>query len=369
MRGRERLRGAVGVRRQAVAAGLVAVGPEGSRRPAWVVVAVALGALFLAQPPMAAPAVGTAAAAREAAKARESVPTPAVLPPAGPARATPPALAAATPAAAAGAGGDAAAVLERYAAAIVRVEAILETRLDFDGQGEVEDSRLDLLGAVVDPQGLVMIWNSHVSSARISEMLAESGRGGQMGIRVVPRSFTVSLPEGDVPALLAATDSVNDLAFLQLLDPPAAPLAHVDFAAGRRPTVGDEVLAVSRLGRGFDHAPVLHSARVGGLLRRPREAWILDGTLPTFGLPVFDARGVPVGALTTVVTRGRDGDAAAGRPSVGQMLGGAVGLAGDGPIGVFVLPAERVRSLIGLAGERARQLLAERAAAAATDDE
>jgi hypothetical protein len=258
-------------------------------------------------------------------------------------------------------------VLERYAAAIVRVEAVLETRLDFDGQGEVEDSRLDLLGAVVDPGGLVMLWNSHVSSARISEMLAESSGGGQMGIRVVPRAFTVSLPEGDVPAILAATDSLNDLAFLQLERPPKEPLAFVDFAAARRPGVGETLLAVSRLGRGFDHAPVLQTALVGGVLRKPREAWILDGTLTGFGLPVFDGEGRPVGALTTVVTRGSEGDAASGSPTVGQMLGGAFGLPGESPLGVFVLPGERVRSLIALARDRARELLAERAAAAAAE--
>lgn len=267
------------------------------------------------------------------------------------------------PVAAAGPGEGAGAVLASRAPAIVRVEAVLETRLDFDGQGEAEDSRLDLLGAVVDPQGLVMIWNSHVSSARISEMLAESGRGGRMNIRVVPRSFSVALPEGEVPALLAATDSANDLAFLQLERPPAAPLPWVDFGAGRRPEIGEEVLAISRLGRGFDHAPVLATARVGGELRKPREAWILDGALSTFGLPVFDRTGAPVGALTTIVTRG-DAEAASGRPTVGQMLGGAFG-AGESPLGAFVLPAERVRSLIALAKERADALLAERAAAAA----
>jgi hypothetical protein len=280
-------------------------------------------------------------------------------------RASPPPLGAGNgPAAAPAPLTEAGALLARHAPAIVRVEAVLETRVDFDGQGEVEDSRLDLLGAVVDPQGLVMIWNSHVSSARISEMLAESGRGGEMGIRVTPRSFTVSLPEGDVPALLAATDSANDLAFLQLERPPAAPLAFVDFGAGRRPGVGEELLAVSRLGRGFDHAPLLQTARVGGQLDKPRLAWILDGSLSTFGLPVFDRSGTPVGALTTVVTRGTEGESSSGRPTVGQMLGGAFGVAGESPLGAFVLPAERVRSLVALAKERAAQLLAERAAAA-----
>ncbi|HEV8630861.1 MAG TPA: trypsin-like peptidase domain-containing protein [Thermoanaerobaculia bacterium] len=267
-------------------------------------------------------------------------------------------------AAAATADGQLAALLSRYAPSIVRVEAVLETRLNFGGQGEAQDSRLDLLGAIVDPSGLVMIWNSHISPARMVEMMQNAGRQEGMGIQVVPKSFTVSLPEGEVPAILAATDSALDLAFLQLERPPAQPLPFVDFRRADKPAVGDQVVVVSRLGRGFDHAPFLQTAHVGGALKKPREAWILDGNLTAFGLPVFDRDGVPVGALTTVVTRGGETESAAGGPTVGQMLGGAFGAPGEGPLGVFVLPGERVASLVKLAAERAKQLLQERAATA-----
>ena len=269
----------------------------------------------------------------------------------------------ATPATAGAADGELAALLARYAPAIVRVEAVLATRLNFGGQGEETESRLDLLGAVVSPDGLLMVWNSHVSSARMSELMQGSGRGGgDMAIQVVPRAFTVSLPDGEAPAFLAATDSALDLAFLQLERPPSGPLSWIDFSAAVRPSVGEEIAAVTRLGRGFDHAPLVQTARVAGVLRKPREAWILDGSLTTFGLPVFDRRGTPVGALTTVVARGSTSESAAGSPTVGQVLGGAFGLPGEGPLGAFVLPGERVASLVRLAEERARQLLAERTA-------
>ncbi len=261
-------------------------------------------------------------------------------------------------------GDDIANLLARYAPAIVRVEAVLETRLNLGGQGEAEDSRLDLLGAVVDPGGLVMIWNSHISSARMVEMMQAAGRGEAVGIQVVPRSFTVNTPDGEVPALLAATDSALDLAFLQLERPPSKPLPFVDFAKSARPDTGDLLLAVSRLGRGFDHAPMMQTALMGGTLKKPREAYIIDGRLSAFGLPVFDQSGAPVGALTTVVTRGSEGDSAAGSPTIGQMIGGAFGAPGEGPLGVFVLPGERVASLVKLANERARELLKQREAAA-----
>jgi len=172
----------------------------------------------------------------------------------------------------------------------------------------------------------------------------------------------VTLPEGEVPAILAATDSALDLAFLQLAQPPAKPLPFVDFAQATTPGVGEQVASVTRLGRGFDYAPCLQTARIGGALRKPREAWILDGTINAFGLPVFDLAGKPVGALTTIVTRGGEGEGSAGSPTIGQMLSGAAGMT-DGPLGVFVLPGARVASLVKLARERAQELLKERAAA------
>jgi hypothetical protein len=109
----------------------------------------------------------------------------------------------------------------------------------------------------------------------------------------------------------------------------------------------------------------VQTARVGGVLKKPREAWIVDGALTAFGLPVFDAHGAPVGAVTTIVTRGAEGgNGSAGSPTVGQMISGAAGTMGDSPLGVFVLPGERVASIVKLARERAQQLLAERASAA-----
>jgi hypothetical protein len=190
-------------------------------------------------------------------------------------------------------------------------------------------------------------------------------RSEQMGIQVVPRSFSVALPDGEVPAILAATDSALDLAFLQLERPPSKPLPFVDFQQAATPAVGEPLYALSRLGRGFDYAPLVQTAHMGGTLKKPREAWIVDGALNAFGLPVFDAHGAPVGAVTTIVTRATEGgNGSSGTPSVGQMISGATGAGVDSPLGVFVLPGARVASLVRLARDRAQQLLAERAAAA-----
>ncbi|HVS02103.1 MAG TPA: hypothetical protein VMT16_04975 [Thermoanaerobaculia bacterium] len=257
-----------------------------------------------------------------------------------------------------------AALLDSVAPAILRVEAVVKVKLNMAGQGEEQDSRFELMGAVVDPRGLLMMWNSHISSARVSELMREMGPGGGFDVDMRPTAFTVSLGDGrgDVPAFLAATESNLDLAFLQLEHPPAAPLPFVDFAASATPAVGELVAAVHRLGRGFDYAPYLQTARIGGVLAKPRRAYIPDGSLAALGLPVFDLAGRPVGALTTVLSRVGDEPGAA--LGVRRLMGALTqGQGAAGPLGTFILPGERVADLVALARAQADELLAQRQAA------
>jgi hypothetical protein len=250
------------------------------------------------------------------------------------------------------------ALLERLAPAIVPVEALVRTRFNLGGQGEEQETRIELLGAVVRPNGLIMIWNSHVSAARLTEMMRQSGRSG-FQVEMTPVAFEVTLPGHDrsVPALLAATDSTFDLAFLQLDPAPTDELTFIDFDRPGTPAVGDPVVVLSRLGKGFDQAAFLQSARLGGQLRTPRAAWIVDGNLSSFGLPVFDLEGAPLGALTTILSR--SGEPGAPGMGLGRIMAPGPGDGGSGAMGAFVLPAERVRQLIELAAQRVARLRAQ----------
>ena len=270
----------------------------------------------------------------------------------------------------AGATDDRGQVLALHGPAIVRVEAVLKTKFNLGGQGDERDSRLDLTGTVVDPGGLVMVWNSRISSTRLTEMMQLMGGSPGFSVEITPIDFKVYLrePNREVRAFLAATDSHLDLAFLQLEEPPDAPLPFVDFREARRVTAGEEVVAIARLGRKFDDAPFLQSARIAGELEKPRSAWIVDGLLSTFGLPVFSLDGRPIGALTTILSRVGD-DAGNGSLSLGQMMSSMMGpAAGGGPIGSFILPGDRVQALIIQAKERANELM-ERTESRASDGE
>jgi hypothetical protein len=133
----------------------------------------------------------------------------------------------------------------------------------------------------------------------------------------------------------------------------------VDFAAGVEPAVGQEVVAVSRLNQSFDHAAYFELVRVNGEVKKPRQAWVLDGEVSGLGLPVFTTAGEPVGVVSTVVST-VGGEAASGGGAAREMFGGLNQRKTLGPVGIFLLPARPVAKAVDQSRERARELLRER---------
>ncbi|MCZ7650937.1 MAG: serine protease [Thermoanaerobaculia bacterium] len=237
-------------------------------------------------------------------------------------------------------------LLERTSPAVATVRARLRVLMRFGSEQEEREQAMEARGAVVSPRGLVMLSNSHLSAARWSEQL-RAGAAGELSVQLVPAEIRVLLDgdEEERPAVLVASDADLDLAFVQLEPPPAGPLAFVDFASSGPPAAGARVAVVSRLGTGFDAAPYFETARLAGRIRRPREAWILDGVLTAFGLPAFDLSGRPLGVVTTVLS----GTAAGTAPEVGEFEGPAPAprqRRENDRSGLFLVPAARVRTAI-----------------------
>lgn len=257
-------------------------------------------------------------------------------------------------------------LLERYGPAVVTVEALVRTEMQMGGQGQDEENEVDIVGAVVDPGGLIMVWNSRISSARVVEMMRVMGRDdGNFDIDLTPLSFDVRLSgtEEPVEAFLAASDPQLDLAFLQLAEPPAEPLAFFDVANGASgDLIGEEIYTVGRLSTSFAHAPFLGGGRVVGLLTKPRRSWIVSGDLQTYGLPVVTAEGQVAGVLSTVLSSVDAERSSRQQGGMAAMMGGGDGKT-MGPIGIFLLPAESVARAVARSRERAQAMLEERGAA------
>lgn len=259
-----------------------------------------------------------------------------------------------------------AALVERVAPSIVSVKVVLKTEFNMGEAMRDQESVVDARGVVVDPSGLVMLWNAQLSSQRLMETVAQMGNGEGFELKVTPTDFRVTL-DGETSerhGFLAASDSDLDLAFVQIDPPVDKPLPAVTFGGARALAVGDRVVGISRLSAGFDRAPFFETAEIAGELRKPRRAWILDASPALLGLPVFDARGEAAGVVVTVLSKSTESASQGGDLMSFFALGR--GRMENGPLGIFLLPAERVAALIGQAKQRATELLAERAAAPAT---
>lgn len=254
-------------------------------------------------------------------------------------------------------------LLSRIAPAIVSVKVVLKTEFNMGDSIQEQESVLDALGAVVDPDGLILLWNSQLSATRLMDAVQQMGEGEDFKLKMTPTDFRVTVG-GDAReyrAFLAASDSELDLAFLQLEERPERPLASVEFGRARPTRIGDTVLGVARLSPAFDRAAFFETGRIAGRIVKPAQAFILDASPALLGLPVFDLEGHAVGAVATVLSRVSEPATQSGDMMSYFALGR--GRMESGPLGVFVLPGNRVQELIAAARLRAGELLAERKAA------
>ncbi len=256
-------------------------------------------------------------------------------------------------------------LVERYAPAIVNLKISLKA--ESEEGGEPEESTQEVQGTLVDPSGLVLVWNSHFSANRFLDLISELG-GGAFKMKVTPTDIKVYL-DGDPKehaGFLVAADSDLDLAFVQLETLPERPLVAVDFASGATPRLGDELAAVTRLTSTFDRVAYFDVLRVAGEIRKPRSAWIVAGGNATqMGMPYFAADGRPAGVLVTVMSRAKSDAAMNPSQLMANLLSLGRGEVEVGPLGVFLLPTDKVQPVVAQAKQRAAELLAERRATAA----
>jgi len=247
-------------------------------------------------------------------------------------------------------------VVTRAAPAIVTVKVVMKTRYTQNGQGQDVESRVNLQGAVVDKSGLVMISNGPFSPARLMGLLGQGGAAAKE-IKSAPVDFKVIFEEEDkeYPAFLAATDSNLDLAFVKVEDLGDKKLTAIDFSSGANPTIGQEIVTVSRLEKGYDYAPYILTARIGGIVDKPRKAYLLSGS-GNFGLPMFTLAGETLGVVTTVES-GVQSDA--GMTDYGTMMRFYSG--GGGLLRAFIVPSAAVSAVIAQARVRAVSIAEDRA--------
>lgn len=247
------------------------------------------------------------------------------------------------------------AVLETRSPSVVTVKAVMQTEMSMGEMQQKEETRAVATGVIVRPDGLVMVSHSSFSPQRMMQMMGLPPDSG-LQFKVTPVSMTVAVPgqPKEFDAWLAATDTLLDLAFVQIEGLEGRTLPAVEFLGDPTLDVGDSVISISRLGQGYDFAPYFQTARVSGRIEKPRPALVLDGGITMFGLPVYSSAGQPIGVLTTLPS-GTQEDASADQMGMAMITRMLMGGSASAPGGVFVLPSAAVRGVIEQAARQAAE--------------
>jgi hypothetical protein len=202
-------------------------------------------------------------------------------------------------------GQKAEAIMEAQAPAIVSVRVVL----DLEFAGRTQEHRLQTRGVAVSDTGLIM-----TSIEAIKPSINVRGpRGRSIDVKITPADIKIVFEkdEKEWDAFVAVKDTKRQLVFLQLKDfkPADRKIQCVDFSKSATAKVGDEVVTVQRLTKGFDYAPYYSLARIRGELKKPRKALIISRA-GISGLPVFGLDGKLVGCHSRMRSGLETGEAA-----------------------------------------------------------
>lgn len=256
-------------------------------------------------------------------------------------------------------------LVAKNAPAVVTIRLVLKTEMKAGGQARDSEERTGLEGVVVSPDGLIMISDAQINPKRLEDMFGGLGAEG-VDMKTTPTDIKVVIEreEKEYDAFLAATDTNLGLAFLKIEGLGDRKLTAVDFTNTVTPAIGQPIVLVTRLDKGFDYAPFFKTARISGEVAKPRQAWLMDQDLSDLGLPVFSPSGEVVGVLTTLASgmKAESPDLSMGIGMMMRMFGGG---GGQSLFHVFVVPGQPIVTAIAEAKQRAVVVAAERAKAKA----
>lgn len=200
-------------------------------------------------------------------------------------------------------------LLAEKAAPNVTVKLVLNVKMNMMGQSQEREINVNAPGVVVDPSGLVMIPNAALNPFGGVGRRGGRGRagGGEGAPQATPVSIRVVFP-GDTKeysAVLGAKDSQLGLAFVLIRDLGDKKPAAITLSGGTTPRIGQTLYAVTRLGQGYDDAPVVDEAKIVGKVTKPRELWAVEGG--GVGRPLYDAAGAVAGIVIAQEGVGEEG--------------------------------------------------------------
>ena len=201
--------------------------------------------------------------------------------------------------------------------ALVTVKFVLKV----SGGGQEDERESETTGVMIEGDGLVLASNTQTGG--INEAMKQYVR---QGFSIQPKDIKILVGDDieGVEAKVIARDSELDLAWIKVQKAPEKPYEFIDLSKSAVPALGDRLIAVERMGKFFDRAPIVVEGRLGAIVSKPRQLYIPQTDLVnTLGLPVFNAGGELVG-ISILQLPSADESEDGGRSMMGRAGGGTI---------------------------------------------
>ncbi len=193
------------------------------------------------------------------------------------------------------------AILEKNKLAVATVKLVVKQKFSMFGMGSEEsESKMDITGTVIGPDGLIVVALSSTDPMAIYRNMMPSmlDEGLQMDSEL--SDVKILAEDGaEIPAQVILRDNDLDLAFVRPKEKPAQPWPHVDLSNAATPELLDKLVALNRLGKVANRAYSLSYEWVEAIVDKPRTFYVPGSqiTNSTQGSPVFSLDGRIVGVI------------------------------------------------------------------------
>lgn len=190
------------------------------------------------------------------------------------------------------------AILNEKRAAVVTVELVVETQQAFGGESSDDESKTEVTGTIIGPDGLTVVALSAIDPTRMMKGIMPSQFMDEMNMSSQVSDARIILDDDtEIPSEVVLRDEELDLAFVRPRTKPETPLAHVDLSKTAAPSVLDQVFQVGRFGKIANREHSISVDNIVSQVARPRMFYITDAVMggTSAGIPAFAADGTPVG--------------------------------------------------------------------------
>ena len=188
---------------------------------------------------------------------------------------------------------------------VVTVSEVL--KISAGGTSNARESKQDLTGTVIDPNGLTVLALSACDPADMYQrMMGDDSRHIESEVT----DIKILLDDGtEVPAEIVLRDKDLDLAFIRPKTKLTTPMVAADLSKSSPVQILEQVITLNRLTSAAGRAYAASVERINAVIQKPRTFYIPDSTITstTLGSPAFALDGNIVGIFVIRTMSGKAG--------------------------------------------------------------